>query len=87
MSLTQEDKKLIADFNRNIHWLKQQEVKKAKPKWVKASDIRELTGWDNNKMRKARINEVVIFKIIDGQRVYDLNSLPPHFIKQINTQN
>lgn len=86
-TLTPEDRILLRDFNRNIHWLKSQEVKKSKPKWVKASDIKDLTGWDTNKMRRARINEVVIFKIINGERVYDLNSLPDQFIKSINHAN
>jgi len=85
--LSESDKKLLQDFNRNVHWLKQNEMKKSKPKWVKARDIAELTGWDNNRIRRARENNVIIFKVIDGERMYDLNSLPHLFIKSINTSN
>lgn len=49
--------------------------------WVRASVITELTGWNNEKMRKARENGYVKFKK-EGGYWYNLGSLNQVFIKK-----
>lgn len=50
-------------------------------KWVRASVITDLTGWDGQGMRRARENGSIEFeKRADGYW-YDLNSLHPYLIK------
>lgn len=53
-----------------------------KPKWVRASIITELTGWNNQKMRSARINDLIVYKKEENSYWYDLNSLHPLLIKK-----
>jgi hypothetical protein len=48
--------------------------------WIKASDVRKLTGWDKNKMHKARQLGWVKVKR-DGGIFYDLKSIPQEFLK------
>jgi hypothetical protein len=55
---------------------------KRKKKLVKATVITELTGWDANRMRKARRNNDLHWEKKDGSIVYDLNSLDKKFLKQ-----
>ena len=54
---------------------------KKKATWVKAHDITQLTGWDNQKMRRMRLAGVLEFKKDKKGWWYDLNSVPPQFIK------
>jgi hypothetical protein len=54
---------------------------KKKATWVKAHDITGLTGWDNQKMRHMRQAGVIDFKKDKKGWWYDLNSIPPQFIK------
>lgn len=51
--------------------------------WVKASWIMEVTGWDKEKMRQAREQNVVITKGDKATGIlYDLNSIHPLLIKK-----
>ncbi len=50
--------------------------------WVKASVITGLTGWNNEKMRQARLNGHVKYKEQDGKFFYLLESLNHLFIKK-----
>lgn len=53
------------------------------PKWVRSTVITELTGWDNQKMRRARENSTITFKKDNGGLYwYDLNSLHPYLLKK-----
>lgn len=56
----------------------------SKPYWVKASWIMDVTGWDKEKMRRAREQKVVISKGDKASGIlYDLNSIHPQlFIKK-----
>lgn len=47
--------------------------------WVKARVVTEITGWNNEKMRQARINGYIKYKDVKEGRFYDLNSLPEIF--------
>lgn len=53
------------------------------PYWVKASWIMDVTGWDKEKMRRAREQKIVLTK---GDKcngiLYDLNSIHPLLIKK-----
>lgn len=53
----------------------------AKKKWVKVTTIREMTGWDHERMRRARNNGDVVFKKDKTGFWYDPTSLNPVFIK------
>lgn len=65
---------------------------KEKKNWVPVSVINELTGWNNEKMRSARENGYIQYKILtekkDGKEVrhfkYLLESIPDVFIKYNN---
>lgn len=53
-----------------------------KPAWVKISDIREFTGWDNNMIRRMREMKLIEYvKRTDGSEWYNLNSINPLLIK------
>lgn len=49
--------------------------------WAKVGFVYELTGWDREKMRRAREQGLIRYKDTDQGRVYDLNSIPLQFIK------
>lgn len=55
---------------------------RVKPVFIKASEVKALTIWDNRrKMERARLagNLQLIKK--DGQNFYNLNSIDPRFLK------
>jgi len=52
-----------------------------KPRWVRASVITQLTGWNNQKMHQARKNMLIDWKDENGLW-YDLNSVNPLLIKK-----
>lgn len=49
--------------------------------WVKVGIIKELTGWNNRSMDKARKNNLVELRNINGKIEYLLESIHPMFIK------
>lgn len=50
---------------------------KPKATWITAFDLRKITGWDNNKMSKARRLDWVKYKKSDtGGYLYQLESIP-----------
>lgn len=71
-------KKLLAEIRTNNSLLRQQQ----KPKWVRASVIMELTGWDKHKMQQVREAGEIVFKVEDSKYLYDLNSLHPFLLKK-----
>ena len=77
--LSSEDRKLIRDFNRNIHWLKAQSLKNEK-RWVKARVITTMTGWDSQKMARARKSGEVEWKRDNGIW-YNPESINPVHLK------
>lgn len=79
--LTAEDRKLLTDFNRNIAWLKQKELKDSK-NWVKSTVITEMTGWDNERMRRARNRGEVVWKKDDKGFWYSPESINPIHLKK-----
>lgn len=51
-------------------------------KWVSASFVTDLTGWDNEKLRQARNQKIIEFKRSPGGGwQYKLESIPDKFIK------
>jgi hypothetical protein len=52
--------------------------------WVKVSIVQELTGWDNERLKKARANGLINFRKDKAKRIfeYDINSIHPLFIKK-----
>jgi len=56
-----------------------------KPRWLPASWIMEATGWDKEKMRRARAQGVVDFKKVDGSYLYNLYSIHPALLKKPET--
>ena len=51
--------------------------------WVGPSWVTDLTGWDREKLRQARDNNLVEFKRSKGGGyLYKLESIPEIFIKQ-----
>lgn len=54
---------------------------KRKPKWTKVTEIARLTGWDRERMRRARQNGEVNFKKKGSSFFYDLDSIHPLLIK------
>lgn len=53
-----------------------------KQQWVKVSFIQDATGWDREKMRQARNQGIVKWEKRKDGFFYDLNSIPPAFLKQ-----
>ena len=54
----------------------------SKTKWVNATVITRLTGWDSEQMRRARRGGTIKWKREIGRIIkYDLNSLHPTMIK------
>jgi hypothetical protein len=50
--------------------------------WVRVSVITEVTGWDKAKLRKARLNNLVLTrKTVDNRIEYLLESINPMFLK------
>lgn len=45
--------------------------------WVKASQIIRLTGWNKDRMRRARIRGEIKYKKVGNSFWYDYNSLLP----------
>lgn len=68
----------IRDLKRMVRDLHQ---KQAKPKWVNAHVITELTGWSSRRLQTARENQEVSCKSEGSGYLYDLNSLHPYMIK------
>lgn len=56
-----------------------------KIQWVKASLIIQLTGWDRNRMERARKNGDIEYKRQNKSIWYNLNSLPKIFYKPVNS--
>lgn len=61
-------------------------AEKKKGTWVKVGFVTDLTGWDREKLRQAREQGLVEFKE-DAKlgRVYNLESIPPMFIKKTSS--
>lgn len=55
--------------------------------WVKASDIKKLTGWDNEKMRRNREAGIIHFEKRKDGFFYLLESLNPVFIKNADSEH
>ena len=53
-----------------------------KPKWIGASDLMKLTGWNKDAMYRMRSGGVVEFKKMGRTIVYNPASVPAIFIKQ-----
>lgn len=61
---------------------------KPKSRWVRASIVVQLTGWNSGKMRSARESGAIDWKKDkDGSLWYDLNSLHPALIKSNTDSN
>lgn len=49
--------------------------------WTKVGFVYELTGWDREKMRRAREQGLIHYKDTPEGRVYDINSIPQQFLR------
>lgn len=77
--MDQEIKREFERLNKKLN----QMVASKKETWVTVGWITDLTGWDNEKMRQARENNIIEFRRSDtGGWLYKLESLPEIFIKQ-----
>lgn len=57
----------------------------AKPKkfWVSPSKLQEVTGWDNNEMRRQRKANPDLFRVTSGGGYeYNINMVPDILIKK-----
>lgn len=71
------------EFDRLQRMLKVLTEAQAKATWVPPGWIKDLTGWDKEKLRQVREQKIVEFKKSDGGGwVYKLESVPQIFIKQ-----
>ncbi len=51
--------------------------------WVNGQILTGLTVWsDSNKLRRARENKLVVYKVVDGSMLYNLDSIHSLFIKK-----
>lgn len=57
-------------------------LNKPKPTWTKVSAVRHLTGWDANKIRRAREVGLIEWKRENGGFFYNINSLNPLFYQK-----
>jgi hypothetical protein len=54
----------------------------AQPKWVRASVIADLTGWNGDRLKQARIDgSIESRRDKNGTIWYDMNSLHPYHLK------
>jgi hypothetical protein len=76
--LSPEEKKLIQEFNSNVRWLRQKELKEECT--ASAADVMKITGWTQERLRGERKRKSIRFKEYKtekGKRFrYDLSSLP-----------
>lgn len=56
--------------------------KQNKVRWVKASFITDLTGWNKEQFRRAREQGIIERRKDETGIWYNLNSLPDQFIKK-----
>jgi hypothetical protein len=57
-------------------------ILKTKECWVSAHKVTELTGWNNQSMRRARVNGTIKYKQdAQGRYRYDITSLAPALLK------
>lgn len=75
------DQEIAQQFNRiNAKLNKLMEAQK-KETWVKVGFVTMLTGWDHEKIRQARDQEIIEWKIDPAKgRLYKLESIPEMFI-------
>jgi hypothetical protein len=50
-------------------------------KWVKVGAIQEVTGWNKERLRRARVNGEVEMRRRDGEIWYNISSIHPVMIK------
>lgn len=61
------------------HWKKEQT---RKPHLAPVSEIKKLTGWNKERMRRARQNGEIKMIRKNGKILYDLSSINPLLIKK-----
>lgn len=82
MSVEEKIDRLSAKIDRFLKVTKEKEV------WVSASWITGLTGWNPNRMRQARDQGIIQYRVNDNGGIeYLLGSLPEIFIKKSESQN
>lgn len=80
-TLTDTDRKILADHTRALNrYVDYERTAKRKETWVKVGIIRQLTGWDKEKMRNARLFGTVVFKKEGGVFFYLVESVAPQLI-------
>lgn len=50
--------------------------------WTKVGTITKITGWDKERLRRARNNNEIRFKKVGSEIFYDLNSLNQLLVKK-----
>ncbi len=77
-----EIKREFDRLHREIKSLKETQVKST---WVSPSWVTDLTGWNKEKLRMARQQGIVKYKESEGGGyLYQLESIPEHFIKKVS---
>lgn len=72
--------KLLKHVERIDHKLTVLLNRPPKQTWVKVSAITEITGWNNEKMRRARENKMVQYRKAEKGFEYLIESIPEIFI-------
>lgn len=84
--MTKEQESLLRRVDRKLSLLLQEHGKEKPAKWVDASVVAGLTGWDKSKLRQARVKGLVKIDVVgEGKKNkyrYDLNSIHERFLKQ-----
>jgi len=79
--MSSEELQILKEFNRNVRWLKEQRSKKEKT-MITAQALTKLTGWDKERMRRARLGKEIEFeKVATGGYRYNIDSVNPIFLK------
>jgi hypothetical protein len=80
--MSSEELQILKEFNRNVRWLKQQQRDKKTETWITAQALTKLTGWDKERMRRARLGKEIEFeKVVTGGYRYNIDSVNPIFLK------
>lgn len=79
-ALTSDEINILKEFNRNVAWLKQKDLKGKSSLWVSVTEVVKRTGWNKEGMRRAREQGLVKWKKENGSFFYDLTSIHEMFL-------
>ncbi|MHA4844468.1 hypothetical protein ACX0G7_09900 [Flavitalea antarctica] len=77
-------KKYLDRINQKVSLILENQNKET---WVSVGWIHDLTGWDNQRMRRARDQGIIKWKKDGTHFLYLLESIPPQFIINQHEKN